>query len=75
MYPMDTKTPERASLRGFLFLMRRLKPGLIVALHPLIEPLANVVGDYTCRNRVDQRYQSIQWLHLLLLLGVRKATT
>ena len=50
------KTPERSSLRGFLFHYGGLSQGSGVALPPLIEPFADVVCDYTCHDRAEKRY-------------------
>lgn len=44
------ENPGECESPGFSIPFRRLRPGLVVALHPLIEPLTNVMCDYTCRN-------------------------
>ena len=44
----------------FLFDSRKLNPEVDYRLNLIVQPFANVVGNYTCRNRENKRSNQIQ---------------
>lgn len=44
----------------FLFDSRKLNPEVDYRLNLIVQPFANVVGNYTCQNREYERYYHIE---------------